>query len=477
MGKNRHNTYSPVFFIISSIVFILLSSAPDISAMSIDEETKLGKEFLISAKQALVIIDDAFVNEYITDLGNYLGQYQDTKPFPLDFYIAKDNQINAFAGPAGHIFVYTGLINLMDQVDELASVISHEEGHVEARHLSSQTEQSKLVGIGTLAGVLAGALLGGQAADALIMGSMAAGEQKMLSYSRDDERQADQMGFKKAYLAGFNPKAFISALAELQKGDYGVDQTPAYLLTHPVDSERMSNMEVMSYEQTASIKSEEVEHFRKLYPIFRTIVKAQSSDPKDAERYFNSELGKTPDSSLAHLGLGIALEKKEDYSSAIEHYNRALEGLTEKAPVLRYLGETYQMKGQAQEAINSFEKALQINSKDKSTLYLLAMSYQETEEYSKAIDIYNRLSYMDPVKDDVFYNLGLSLGRQGNLGLAHYNFGLYYKRLGDTETADFHFKKAGELAANDQELQDKIKKEMEDMKKDKGKDKAMKPPA
>jgi len=442
--------------------------------MSIDEENKLGKEFLASVNRELPTIDDSFVNKYLTDLGEYIGQYQETTPFALNFYVAKDSQLNAFAGPAGHIFIYAGLINIMDEVDELASVISHEIGHVSVRHLSSQAEKSKLVGLGTMAGVLAGALLGGDVADALIVGSVAAGTQVMLSYSRDDEREADQLGFKKAYMAGFKPASFISALQKLQQGQWGEEQAPAYLLTHPVDSERMSNLEVMSRQFPAPAETEEAVHFRELYPMFRTIIKAESTEPRAAARYFNSELERSPDSGLAHLGLGISFQNKGEYASAIDQYNIAIEGVTEKGPVLRYLGEAYQLKGQTRDAISTFERALKINSKDKSTLSLLAMSYQELEEYSKAVEIYDRLSLMDPVRDDVFYNLGLCLGRQNSLALAHYNFGRYFKRTGDRENADFHFKKAGELAGSDQALQDKIKKEMEDIKKD---DKSMKPPA
>ena len=434
--------------------------------MSIDEESKLGKEFLISVNKGLPLIDDAFVNEYLSDLGNYIGQYQDTKPFNLNFYIAKDNQLNAFAGPAGHIFIYSGLINAMDQVDELASVISHEIGHVSVRHLASQQDKYTKVAFGTLAGMLAGVLIGGDAGEALLVGSSAAAEQAMLSYSRDDEREADQLGFKKAYLAGFKPDAFIAALAKLQQTQLGTEEIPAYLSTHPVDSERMSNLEIMGRQYSDLNNTEEADRFRKLYPLFRTIVKAQSADPKDAERYFNSELEKSPDSSLAHLGLGIALQKKGAYDNAIGHYNIALNGLTEKASVLRYIGESYELKGQTSDAIKTFEKALEINGKDKSILYLLAMSYQETEEYANAVKIYDRLSLMYPVKDDVFYNLGLCLGRQNKLGPAHYNFGIYFKRTGDRDNAEFHFKKAGELAGSDQTLQDKIRKEMEDIKKD-----------
>jgi tetratricopeptide (TPR) repeat protein len=69
------------------------------------------------------------------------------------------------------------------------------------------------------------------------------------------------------------------------------------------------------------------------------------------------------------------------------------------------------------------------------------MSYQDMEEYSKAVEIYDRLALMEPVKDDVYYNLGLCLGRQNILGLAHYNFGRYFKRIGDRKTPTFILKR------------------------------------
>lgn len=466
MKKDLNNLVRPAFLIAVSMLFILLSGGLRVFAMSIDEEGKLGKEFLASVR-GLPLIDDAFVNKYLSDLGNYIGQYQDSKPFALNFSIAKDSQLNAFAGPAGYVFVYAGLINSMDEVDELASVISHEIGHVSVRHLSRQAEKGKLVSIGAMAGMLAGALLGGDAGEALMVGSVAGGTQVMLSYSRDDEREADQLGFKKAYLAGFRPESFISALKKIQQSQFGSERIPAYLSTHPVDSERMANLEVMGRQFPEPSTTSEVQRFRRLYPLFRTIVRAQTSDPKDAERYFNSDLEKAPDSSLAHFGLGMALQNKGEYERAIEQYGIALNGMDEKTPVLRYMGETYQIKGQTGEAISTYEKLLAIDSKDKSTLYLLAMSYQEAEEYPKAIEIYDRLTLMEPVKEDVFYNLGLCLGRQNSLALAHYNFGRYFKRTGDMENAEFHFKKAGDLATGDQALQDKIRRETEELKKEK----------
>ena len=69
---------------------------------------------------------------------------------------------------------------------------------------------------------------------------------------------------------------------------------------------------------------------------------------------------------------------------------------------------------------------------------------------------------MEPVQNEVFYHFGVSLGRQKRLGLAHYYFGIYFKRLKEKEKADFHFQKARELSGGDPLLLERISKAMED---------------
>ena len=96
----------------------------------------------------------------------------------------------------------------MGEADELAAVLCHEMGHVAARHLSNRIEQNKKMAFATLAGLLAGALIGGKAAGAIMTGTMAANMQQQLNYSREDERQADQLGFKYMSLSGSIPGAW-----------------------------------------------------------------------------------------------------------------------------------------------------------------------------------------------------------------------------------------------------------------------------
>jgi predicted Zn-dependent protease len=457
--------HSIILIIISLSSFIYLQWKPeDVYCMSIEEEEKLGSQFLAEVKQQVNMADDDFAQGYISNLGSYITSHLDSKPFPFNFYIINDNQLNAFAGPGGHIFIYTGLIEMMD-LDQLADIISHEIAHVTLRHISNQAQKGGLVSIAAMAGILAGAMLGGEAADALIMGSLAAGQQAMLSYSREDEREADRVGFQYTSDSGFDPSAMISALTRIQQGQYyDINKIPAYLLTHPLGPERMSNIESMlaSFPSNPTQK-DNTEPFRADYPFFKTILKAKCSDALMAETAFNEELQKDPDSSLAHLGIALILKNRAEYTGAIDHFQKALQGVPDPLPVLRYMGETYQLMGKNEEAIKLIEDTIRSkNRNDKPSLFLLATAYQNLEEYSKAAEIYERLAFMEPVKDQVFYELGMTYGRQDKLVLAHYNFGIYFKRINKMGESMFHFQKAMELAGNDIALQEKIKKAMDD---------------
>ena len=130
-------------------------------ALSIQDEWEMGQAFFMQISGQYELVSDPFAAKYINDLGNFLLQPLETKPFPFHFYIINDSTLNAFAGPGGHIFFYAGLIEAMDRVDELAAVMCHEIGHIAARHLSKRIDQTKNIGIGTMAGILAGILIGG----------------------------------------------------------------------------------------------------------------------------------------------------------------------------------------------------------------------------------------------------------------------------------------------------------------------------
>ena len=426
-------------------------------ALSTEDERAAGEEFRASVRMQLELLQDDFANDYINDLGQYITRALETKAFPFQFYIVRDNNLNAFAGPGGHIFFYTGLIDMMDDVDELAAVMAHEIGHVSARHLSNRIEQNKTMAMAVLAGMLAGALMGGKAGGAIATGTMAAGIQKQLGYSREDERQADNLGFKYMEESRFGPSGMVTVLKKLEKASPGgTDAIPPYLLTHPAGPERVSTSEILMAQFSPKPENKESTDFRKLFPYFKAVCIAKSMDYQGASRYLNREREKDPESPVVQFGLGVLQKERMDYPKAIDHFEKALKEAPDVTPILIELGETYQLQGQDRKAIEVVERVLRTNERNRGALYLTGMSYQNLEDYSKATVFYERLTSIRPVKDEVFYNLGVCYGRQEKLAVAHYNTGLYFQKIFDFRKARYHFLKADQLAGNDQALKNRI---------------------
>jgi predicted Zn-dependent protease len=448
-------------FIFFTVFFIILTPLVRsyASLLSPKEEIKLGEGFLKRIESQYEFAEYPYIIQYINTLGNFIGRQIEVPYFPLHFYVIKDASINAFAAPAGHVFFFSGLIQIMDNVDELASVLAHELGHVSARHLAVSIERNKKIGMATMAAILAGALIGGEAAGALMTGSIAAGAQAELGYSRQDERQADQLGFKYTHLSGFNTEGMITTLKKIQRENwYGSQNIPPYLLTHPGASERMANIETMAREYIKIPDSDTTKKLRSRFPIFHTMVIALCDDKQNAAQEFKKRLRREPESPLAHYGLGLALERDGKIYEALNHFRVALQGMKESIPIMFSMAKSYQTIGQYEKAATILQNALTIDPHDKHVLYLLALSFQHLERYGQSSRIYERLTNLPPVKDRVYYNLGLVYGRQDKLAIAHYNLGIYFSKLRRKEKALFHFKKAQELSEGESALREKINK-------------------
>lgn len=451
------------FFLILFLGSFVASTTP-VLGLSIEEEQKLGEEFLRDIHKHFELVGDEYAKDFIEDLGAYLERTVETRPFPFKFYIIPQNSLNAFAGPGGHIFFFTGLIDAMDEVDELAAVACHEMGHISARHISSRIELNKKLSMATMVGVLAGLLVGGEAAQAIMVGSMAAGAQAQLSFSRADERQADQLGFSYMRQSGFDPSAMVTVLNKMQAQEvYGTDKVPAYLRTHPTGPERMSNIDSLLEADQALEKRDEAESFRKRFHVFQTILCAAYGDPDSSKRRFMDNIEKGKNEALAYFGLGLLSKDESDYEQARSHLKRALELRSDLVVIRNQLAEVYQLQGHYKEALRVLEGAYESDRSSRRTQYLMGISYQNMEDYGRAIRLFERLSATEPVPDEVFYNLGICYGRQNRLALAHYNFGLYFKRTYQPKKARFHFDKAMDLGKHDMDLVHKIQQAAEDL--------------
>jgi len=175
---------------------------PDLGAASGDElsgaaERRLGESIMRELRSSGVVWDDAEYTDYLNRFAARLTATGPARSQQFEFFAVRDKSINAFALPGGFIGIHTGLIAAAATESELATVMSHEIGHVTQRHISRMLSNQRQASMLVLAGLVLGALAARSSPDAAI-GAMSLGEslatRSMLSFSRDAEREADRVG-------------------------------------------------------------------------------------------------------------------------------------------------------------------------------------------------------------------------------------------------------------------------------------------
>jgi predicted Zn-dependent protease len=210
----------------------------DFNLISIEEEWQLGNQLSQDVEKQVRLNNDPAVNAYVRDMGQKIVA-QAAPPFnqlPWQFHVVQDDAINAFAIPGGHVYVNTGLIKNARNASELAGVMAHEISHVLARHSTEQL--SRQYGLSVIAGAVLGQNPGqlSQIAAQIVAGGALA------RFSREAEREADEIGIQAMAAAGYNPMGmatmFELLLEHQQSQPSRVEQ---FFSTHPLTQERLQD--------------------------------------------------------------------------------------------------------------------------------------------------------------------------------------------------------------------------------------------
>lgn len=230
----------------AAALFALLSCArnpvtghQELSFVSEKQEIELGKESAQQVAQSVGLYEDAKLQQYVAGIGKRLARGSERPNLPWSFQIADDQSVNAFALPGGFLYVTRGILAHMNSEAELAGVLGHEIGHVTARHSVQQISRAELANIGLGIGSIFSETV------ARFGGLAGAGLQLLfLKYSRDDERQADELGQKYMVEQGYDPHAMESMFLMLSRvGEAaGAGKLPGWLSTHPDPKNRLEDV-------------------------------------------------------------------------------------------------------------------------------------------------------------------------------------------------------------------------------------------
>ncbi len=468
MRKIKNIKFFP--FIVWMIIFTWFFTGTQIFAISISQEKKLGVEFMKTMDKNGSIIHDPVICDFVTKIGERIVAQLPPHPFKFSFHIVNSNQFNAFSAPAASIFVNRGLVTALDNVDELAGILAHEIGHAMGRHVSQMIDRSKLVSIGTFAGMLAGILLGvsgggGNAAQAVAVGSVAAGQTTMLAYSRVHEREADRFGLFYVQKAGFSPKGLLTSLEKIKAGDwYGTDKIPGYLLTHPGAEERIIYMKSWLADHD---KGKHVDNG--IDPVMFNMVKyrllGMYGDKDTSETEFKQLLEKDHDDPALNYGLALVFARKSQLDKAIYHLKLGLFQRPFDPMILLAMGRIYLMQGLDEKADETLQGLDSIPEIKTNALYYQGIAKLQLQIFGKAEENFKKVMEKSPsVFPKCYFYLGEIASEKNKQGLSHYYLGLYYHEIKEPLNELFHLKqslktlKDPEKIKNANELLKKLKK-------------------
>lgn len=205
--------------------------------MSPSEEMRIGAEEHPKILQEFGgAYGDPSVTTYVASIGRLLARTTETPNQPFTFTVLDSPVVNAFALPGGYVYVTRGLMALANDEAELAGVLAHEIGHVVARHAAQRYSQAVLANLGL--NVLGAATQNSGLTQLAGLGA----QLYLLSYSREEELEADKLGIRYLARAGYDPMAMTSFLSQLEAEDAldakiaekeGSERPPEFLSTHP----------------------------------------------------------------------------------------------------------------------------------------------------------------------------------------------------------------------------------------------------
>jgi predicted Zn-dependent protease len=371
--------------VLGSLVFVAGAGADDIrlpdmgspadAILNNTEEARIGRAIMANIRNSGMVVEDPLVTEYLNDVGSRIAAQANEGEHSFTFFAVQDERINAFALPGGYIGIHTGLLDASRNEDELAGVLAHEVAHVTQRHIARALHANSRQNILTTAMMLGAIIMAaaGGSGDA-VQGAMAVAQgtamQQQINFTRANEYEADRVGIAALADAGFDPygmASFFDILARQQTASPDM-RAPEFLRTHPVTTARVAEARNRAREYPA-VRSEDstgygIARTRVIVAGFDTPEQAvahfESRDyenQNDHERYgraiayqragrqfdalpiFEELLDKDKSVIAYHIGLGQTLVALDQWSDAVDVFERALELFPRNVPLVIEYGE------------------------------------------------------------------------------------------------------------------------------------------
>ncbi len=348
-------------------------------------------------------VQDKLLNSYIQDTGLSLAAKSHRPDMPYSFQGVNAVYVNAYAFPGGSIAVTRGILLDMQNEAELAALLGHELGHVNARHTASQMSK----------GMLASAVLTGtsviladkQEYAPLIAGLGGIGAGALLAkYSRDNEREADALGMQYMVQNSYNPQGMIGLMDMLrQKSRQEPGLLQIMLSTHPMSEERYQSARQRAREEYPQARDflvrrerymDHTASLRRQEKLIRDLQKSEKlmAEQKfsQAEQYIRSGLQKQPEDYAGLVMLSKCLQAQNKHEQARIAAKQAQEIYPSEPQAVLQSSMAALAAGKNQAAYQQLETYEQMLPGNPQTLFYRGLALEGMQRTRHAADFYTR---------------------------------------------------------------------------------------
>ena len=410
--------------------------SPADAALSKSREAQIGRGVMLQLRNAGVVIDDPFLTEYLSTVGSKLATHANNGEFNFDFFVVKDDRINAFALPGGYIGVNSGLVLASETESELAGVLAHEISHVTQRHIARAAYDNQRNSIVSLAAMLAALVLGAasdMSSDAMtgvVTASQALAQQRQINFTRSNEHEADRVGIELLSGAGFDPYGMSSFFEKLGRRYGGSSQyVPELLQTHPVTSDRVAE----ARDRARQLPS--ISHASSLtYTLTKArLVALNAATPEAAFAAFRDK--RDSDAPEDRYGLALASMRMSLHDNAEQLFRGLIEDFPNTMAFRVGRAEAMAASGATSSALEIYADAIRLFPRNVP----LTISYAETlisagkpgEAHDLLLDLLNNV----PATAPQLRLIARAANAEGDVANAYFYMSYYYASIGNLPLA------------------------------------------
>jgi predicted Zn-dependent protease len=410
--------------------------SPADAALSKSREAQIGRGVMLQLRNAGVVVDDPFLEAYLTSVGSQIATHVDDGAFNFNFFVVRDDRINAFALPGGYIGVNSGLILASETESELAGVLAHEISHVTQRHIARGAYDSQRTSIVSMAAMLAALVLGaaadmsGDAMTGIVTASQGLAQQRQINYTRANEHEADRVGIELLADAGFDPYGMSSFFEKLGRRYGGSSQyVPELLRTHPVSSDRVAEARDRARQLPATSHKSSPQ-----YALAKSrLIALSTATPEAAFAAFRDKVdSEAPEDryglALASMRMGLYDNAESLFRGLIEDYPSTMAFRVGQAEAMAASGATQPALALYADAVRLFPRNVPLTISYAETLITAGKA---AEAHELLLDLLNNV----PPTAPQLRLIARAANAEGDVANAYFYMSYYYAAIGNLPLA------------------------------------------